>query len=238
MYNNQYYTIFWFLFFFNDPATPEIYTLSLHDALPICADTAWAVPVEAGISPTSGTSACEPGPNSGAKSGSVNTARVLRRISSCSSAGRACVGSARNRCATMSRSAIGNSGRLCSSRWTRSPRLKRSRPATASGDRAGGSAPLGRDGASGFGGSGSEGGGSLTQFGSNRPARPASAERSQTGGALCGPASLSPSPDHPSPPISAVASKANGAAIPARPVRQSVCQQISFAGSRVCQPQI
>src|SRR5207302_3573923 len=25
-------------FFFNDPATPEIYTLSLHDALPILAD--------------------------------------------------------------------------------------------------------------------------------------------------------------------------------------------------------
>ena len=25
-----------FCFFFNDPATPEIYTLSLHDALPIC----------------------------------------------------------------------------------------------------------------------------------------------------------------------------------------------------------
>src|SRR3712207_8037944 len=25
------------LFFFNDTATPEIYTLSLHDALPICA---------------------------------------------------------------------------------------------------------------------------------------------------------------------------------------------------------
>src|SRR5438309_6026199 len=25
-----------FLFFFNDPPTPEIYTLSLHDALPIC----------------------------------------------------------------------------------------------------------------------------------------------------------------------------------------------------------
>src|SRR5438105_12657661 len=24
------------LFFFHDPATPEIYTLSLHDALPIC----------------------------------------------------------------------------------------------------------------------------------------------------------------------------------------------------------
>src|SRR3712207_8704588 len=29
---------FSFFFFFNDTATPEIYTLSLHDALPICAD--------------------------------------------------------------------------------------------------------------------------------------------------------------------------------------------------------
>ena len=27
---------FSFFFFFNDPAPPEIYTLSLHDALPIC----------------------------------------------------------------------------------------------------------------------------------------------------------------------------------------------------------
>src|SRR5258706_16032696 len=27
-----------FLFFFNDTATTEIYTLSLHDALPICGD--------------------------------------------------------------------------------------------------------------------------------------------------------------------------------------------------------
>src|SRR5258706_8474815 len=31
-------TVFIFFFFFNDTATPEIYTLSLHDALPICAD--------------------------------------------------------------------------------------------------------------------------------------------------------------------------------------------------------
>src|SRR5437870_6465226 len=30
--------LFSFLFFFNDPATTEIYTLSLHDALPICDD--------------------------------------------------------------------------------------------------------------------------------------------------------------------------------------------------------
>src|SRR5438876_6011573 len=28
--------VFFFVFFFNDPATTEIYTLSLHDALPIC----------------------------------------------------------------------------------------------------------------------------------------------------------------------------------------------------------
>src|SRR2546425_3857581 len=30
--------LFVFFFFFNDTATTEIYTLSLHDALPICAD--------------------------------------------------------------------------------------------------------------------------------------------------------------------------------------------------------
>src|SRR5437867_11571803 len=30
------YTFLIFLFFFNDTATTEIYTLSLHDALPIC----------------------------------------------------------------------------------------------------------------------------------------------------------------------------------------------------------
>src|SRR2546429_4189219 len=28
-------------FFFNDTATTEIYTLSLHDALPICGETTW-----------------------------------------------------------------------------------------------------------------------------------------------------------------------------------------------------
>src|SRR5689334_24682240 len=33
----SYYTFFsFFFFFFNDTATTEIYTLSLHDALPIC----------------------------------------------------------------------------------------------------------------------------------------------------------------------------------------------------------
>src|SRR5437870_10247038 len=35
LYENR-YVYFSFLFFFNDPSTTEIYTLSLHDALPIC----------------------------------------------------------------------------------------------------------------------------------------------------------------------------------------------------------
>src|SRR5256885_3145424 len=30
-----------FFFFFNDTATTEIYTLPLHDALPICGDVSW-----------------------------------------------------------------------------------------------------------------------------------------------------------------------------------------------------
>ena len=32
-----------FCFFFKDTATTEIYTLSLHDALPICRNEKWAV---------------------------------------------------------------------------------------------------------------------------------------------------------------------------------------------------
>src|SRR5690242_10832202 len=38
--SNLYATFSPFLFFFNDPATTEIYTLSLHDALPISSPTA------------------------------------------------------------------------------------------------------------------------------------------------------------------------------------------------------
>src|SRR5258708_38239771 len=48
------------LFFFNDTATTEIYTLSLHDALPIwlaCASGAWLVsPSPRSPSPWTGTS--------------------------------------------------------------------------------------------------------------------------------------------------------------------------------------
>src|SRR6266480_2348059 len=39
--------LFTFAFFFNDPATTEIYTLSLHDALPICDPLAIGMPPEA-----------------------------------------------------------------------------------------------------------------------------------------------------------------------------------------------
>src|SRR3712207_8502629 len=38
----------YFVFFFNDTATTEIYTLSLHDALPICLQVERAVLVERG----------------------------------------------------------------------------------------------------------------------------------------------------------------------------------------------
>src|SRR3712207_8637599 len=36
----------YFLFFFNDTATTEIYTLSLHDALPICTSPARGGPLQ------------------------------------------------------------------------------------------------------------------------------------------------------------------------------------------------
>src|SRR5256885_16341864 len=39
-----YYSLFFFFFFFNDTATTEIYTLSLHDALPIYADSIVGAP--------------------------------------------------------------------------------------------------------------------------------------------------------------------------------------------------
>src|ERR1039458_10856246 len=38
MFSVPYWFFLFFVFFFNDTATTEIYTLSLHDALPICLD--------------------------------------------------------------------------------------------------------------------------------------------------------------------------------------------------------
>ena len=43
-------SFYYVVFFFNDTATTEIYTLSLHDALPICRNEKWAVK-EAGALP-------------------------------------------------------------------------------------------------------------------------------------------------------------------------------------------
>src|SRR2546430_14830327 len=45
---------FFFFFFFNDTATTEIYTLSLHDALPICTARC------AGSTSTASCAACSP----------------------------------------------------------------------------------------------------------------------------------------------------------------------------------
>src|SRR6266542_5411470 len=53
---------FCFFFFFNDTATTEIYTLSLHDALPITAWLAWPTPAHATRSP--GLIPRTPGPTS------------------------------------------------------------------------------------------------------------------------------------------------------------------------------
>src|SRR2546427_7992635 len=44
-----------FFFFFNDTATTEIYTLSLHDALPICSSTSTTAPASSSITTVSGS---------------------------------------------------------------------------------------------------------------------------------------------------------------------------------------
>src|SRR5206468_12758241 len=51
--NIHYLFVIFSLFFFNDPATTEIYTLSLHDALPICEERGTA-DVAAGTSTPAG----------------------------------------------------------------------------------------------------------------------------------------------------------------------------------------
>src|SRR6266699_5667482 len=58
---------FFFFFFFNDTATTEIYTLSLHDALPIC-----CVPCSIPRTPTPGSST----PPSDRKSTRLNSSHV------------------------------------------------------------------------------------------------------------------------------------------------------------------
>src|SRR5438309_6458703 len=46
---NMLATIFILIFFFNDTSTTEIYTLSLHDALPICEEEAFNKTLDRGI---------------------------------------------------------------------------------------------------------------------------------------------------------------------------------------------
>src|SRR3989441_12177377 len=61
-------SIFSFIFFFNDTATTEIYTLSLHDALPICAGVAKAGVVPRGerVFLVAAPACREPGPDGAA----------------------------------------------------------------------------------------------------------------------------------------------------------------------------
>src|SRR5256885_7660205 len=63
------------LFFFNDTATTEIYTLSLHDALPISPSfrrEAWKVSVSTTSAPASSIEACTPSITSGRLSTSAS----------------------------------------------------------------------------------------------------------------------------------------------------------------------
>src|SRR5256885_12246454 len=57
------YSHFFFFFFFNDTATTEIYTLSLHDALPIWGRSGFTVLVVSRLPETGrgGADACAPG---------------------------------------------------------------------------------------------------------------------------------------------------------------------------------
>src|SRR2546422_9412768 len=78
-------------FFFNDTATTEIYTLSLHDALPICGRLAGAsdsgfVPQPASLRPKPrpfGGGDFAPDPGSGAKSPPPNGRGFGRRLAGC-----------------------------------------------------------------------------------------------------------------------------------------------------------
>src|SRR3712207_7045643 len=66
-----------FFFFFNDTATTEIYTLSLHDALPICRfarsarASSWGRRSRSPITTCSSRCSPEPGPRIGSRSAST-----------------------------------------------------------------------------------------------------------------------------------------------------------------------
>src|SRR2546422_10070509 len=64
-----------FFFFFNDTATTEIYTLSLHDALPISASSTSENPLLLLIAPESGRNDHDPVVDRGGDSGPMRKSR-------------------------------------------------------------------------------------------------------------------------------------------------------------------
>src|SRR5215510_15909715 len=72
------YDDFFLFFFFNDPATTEIYTLSLHDALPICSCPTSTSPAKcAGAADTTARrSTCAIGARTDRKSTRLNSSHV------------------------------------------------------------------------------------------------------------------------------------------------------------------
>src|SRR5438477_2326621 len=73
------FIFFFFFFFFNDTATTEIYTLSLHDALPIFAESRYLRPVRS-LRCTSGPGPhlrrAEPGEDGDRKSTRLNSSHM------------------------------------------------------------------------------------------------------------------------------------------------------------------
>src|SRR5215203_6321231 len=67
---------FFFFFFFNDTATTEIYTLSLHDALPIRAAARAALDDPAAQMPTMSKAGTSPGRSSDRKSTRLNSSHA------------------------------------------------------------------------------------------------------------------------------------------------------------------
>src|SRR2546427_10942684 len=67
-----------FFFFFNDPATPEIYTLSLHDALPISIGATFA-PLLRGLWPSIVGIPSRSAPWTSPSPAASNTSRPTRR---------------------------------------------------------------------------------------------------------------------------------------------------------------
>src|SRR6266496_4473294 len=71
-----FYKSFFFFFFFNDTATTEIYTLSLHDALPICQPATQPAVCLPGRDRGGGAGGVHPRPDQDRKSTRLNSSHV------------------------------------------------------------------------------------------------------------------------------------------------------------------